>query len=93
MNTLDRLIIKAKKKCGTDLKLHLGWIYRTEKQPGKWIARGDLWNGIPYNKPGVKSQSVYYECDSVEEAERALQELGEKYPNEKDVTIIFDNLD
>ncbi len=92
MKAIDRLIIKAKKQCGTDLKLHFGMIYQDEKQPEKWVARGDLWNGVPYNKPGNKWESVYYTCDSIEEGEKALQELGEKYPNKKDIVIIVNDI-
>lgn len=92
MKALDRLIIKAKKKCGTDLKLHFGMIYPSETEPGKWVARGDLWNGIPYDKPESKGEYATCICDSIEEAEAALQELGEKYPNNKDITIIIDDV-
>lgn len=92
MKALDRLIIKAKRKCGADLKLYSGMIYPSEKQPGKWVARGDLWNGIPYDKPGNKVEYATCVCDSIEEAEKALQELGEKYPNNKDVVILIDDV-
>lgn len=92
MKALDRLIIKAKKKCGADLKLHSGIIYPSEIEPGKWIARGDLWNGIPYDKPGNRVEYKTYVCNSIEEAEIALQELGEQYPNNKDIAIIIDNV-
>lgn len=90
MKALDRLIIKAKK---TELKFSFGMVYPSWKQPGKWEARGDLWNYIPHGKPGYKGDCVCYTCDSVEEAVAALQELSEKYPNDKDVPIIIDDLD
>lgn len=93
MKALDRLIIKAKQKCGTDLKFHFGMIYQSEKQPGKWEARGDLWNYIPHNKSGCKCDSVSYICDSLKEAEKALQQLSNEYPNNKDAVIIIDDLD
>lgn len=93
MKALDRLIIKAKQKYGTDLKFYFGMVYPSWKQPGKWEARGDLWNHTEYDKPGCKCDSVYYVCDSIEEAAAALQELSEKYPNSKDVSIIIDDLD
>lgn len=87
MKTLDRLIIKAKKKCGID-RLEVGFISPSETEPGKWVARGDLWNGIPGS--GVTSATCL--CDSIEEAEAALQELGEKYPNNKDVVIFIEDI-
>lgn len=93
MKAVDRLIIKAKRKTGGDLKLSFGMIYRSEKEPGKWIARGDLWNGIPYDKPGNKVEYATCICDSIEEAEKALNELSDKYPNNKDIVIIVDDLD
>lgn len=93
MKAVDRLIIKAKRKAGSDLKLSFGMIYRSEKEPGKWIARGDLWNGIPYGNPKHKAEYVTCICDSIEEAEKALNELSDKYPNNKDIVIIVDDLD
>ena len=49
---------------------------------------GQIWNGIPGS--GVTSASCL--CDSIEEAEKALQELGEKYPNNKDVVIFIEDI-
>lgn len=92
MKAIDRLIIKAKRKCGTDLKLHFAMIYPSETEAGKWVARGDLWNGIPHGKPGNKVEYVTYICNSIEEAEATLQELGEKYPNNKDIVILIDDV-
>lgn len=39
MKALDRLIIKAKNKCGYE-RLGIGFVSPSEKEPGKWIARG-----------------------------------------------------
>lgn len=88
MKALDGLIIKAKKKCGVD-RLEVGFISPSEKHQGKWVARGDIWNGVPGN--GVRS-IMYGEYDSVEEAEKALNELAEQYPNNKDVFYLPDTL-
>lgn len=44
MKKVDRLIIKAKKKCGYE-RLAVAFIYPSEEEPGKWVARGDIWNG------------------------------------------------
>ncbi len=87
MKALDRLIIKAKKKCGVD-RLEVGFISPSETEPGKWVAMGQIWNGIPGS--GVTNASCL--CDSIEEAEAALQELGEKYPNNKDVVIFIEDI-
>ncbi|MDO4338062.1 MAG: hypothetical protein Q4C91_08250 [Eubacteriales bacterium] len=92
MKHLDRLIIKAKKVCGTtELKFSLGMVYPVDG--GKWEAYGQLWNYIPRNKQGSKLTFAKCICDSVEDAVEALQELSEKYPNDKDVTIIIDTLE
>lgn len=91
MKPLDRLIIKAKKKCGADLKLYSGMIFRSETEPGKWVAKGDLWNGIPYDKPGNKVEYATCVCDSIEEAEAALRQLSEQYPNNRDIVIILED--
>ena len=89
MKTIDRLIIKAKKKNGIE-RLSCGFISRSETQSGKWAARGDLWNGIPGS--GIKS--IYCgEYNSIDEAaEATLQELGQKYPNNKDIVILIDDV-
>ena len=50
MKHVDRLIIKAKKVCGTtELRFSLGMVYPVDD--GKWEAYGQLWNYIPRNKP------------------------------------------
>lgn len=88
MKALDRLIIKAKKKCGVD-RLEVGFISPSETEPGKWVARGDLWNGIPGG--GVRS-IICGEYDSIEKAEAALQKLSNEYPNNKDVVIFIEDI-
>lgn len=85
MKALDRLIIKAKKKCGVD-RLEVGFISPSETEPGKWVA---MLIGRTEGS-GVTSASCL--CDSIEEAEKALQELGEKYPNNKDVVIFIEDI-
>lgn len=88
MKALDRLIIKAKKKCGVD-RLEVGFISPSETEPGKWVAMGQIWNGIPGS--GVRS-IICGEYDSIDEAEAAIQELSEKYPNSKDVAIFIEDI-
>lgn len=88
MKTIDRLIIKAKKKCGAD-RLVLAFVYPSESEPGKWVARGDIWNGIP----GSGITSAICTCTSVDDALQALEELAEKHPNNKDIRIIIDDLE
>ena len=88
MKTIDRLIIKAKKKCGVD-RLMLAFVYPSESEPGKWIARGDIWNG----KPGSGVTYATCTCESVDDALNALNELSEQHPNNKDITIIIDDLE
>lgn len=87
MKTIDRLLIKAKKKCGAD-KLTVAFIYPSEAEPGKWIARGDIWNGIS----GSGVTHAICTCDSVDDAVQALNELSEKHPNDKDLRIFIDDL-
>lgn len=88
MKALDRLIIKAKNKCGYE-RLEIGFISPSKTEPGKWIARGDIWNGKPGNGTGI---IICGEYDSIEEAEAALQELGEQYPNDKNVVIFIEDI-
>lgn len=88
MKTIDRLIIKAKKKCGAD-RLIVAFIYPSESEPGKWTARGDIWNGVP--RSGVTH--AICTCDSVDDAIQALNELSEKHPNDKDLRIFIDDLE
>lgn len=88
MKEIDRLIIKAKQKCGVD-QLTAGFISRPKTDPDKWLARGDIWNGVP--KGGVTSESCL--CDSIVAAEAFIAELGRKYPSNKDVVIFVDDLE
>lgn len=88
MKRVDRLIIKAKKKCGYE-QLAVAFIYQSEDEPGKWIARGDIWNG---KKGSGITHAVCSTCESVDDALQALEKLSEKYPNSKDLTIIIDDL-
>lgn len=88
MKKIDSLIIKAKKKCGAD-RLTVAFIYPSEAEPGKWIARGDIWNGVPHS--GVTH--AICTCDSVDDAMQALNELSEKHPNDKDLRIFIDDIE
>lgn len=88
MKTIDRLIIRAKKKCGAD-RLTVAFIYPSESEPGKWVARGNIWNGVPHS--GVTH--AICTCDSVDDAIQALNELSEKHPNDKDLQIFIDDLE
>ena len=88
MKKVDRLIIKAKKKCGYE-RLVVAFIYPSEEEPGKWVARGDIWNG---KKGSGITQAICSTCESVDDAMKALEELAEKYPNDKDLRIFIDDL-
>lgn len=88
MKTIDRLIIKAKKKYGVD-RLIVAFIYPSESEPGKWVARGDIWNGVPHS--GITH--AICTCDSVDDAIQALNELSEKHPNDKNLRIFIDDLE
>lgn len=92
MKKIDQLIIKAKKKCGVD-QLVLAWVYPSEKEPGKWIARGDIWNGVPYGKPGHRLEFATSVCDSIDAALEALEELSEKHPNRSDLKIFIEDIE
>lgn len=88
MKKVDRLIIKAKKKCGCE-QLSLAFICPSEKELGKWIANGDIWNGKKY---GGITRITCDGCLSIEDAINALEEMSKKYPNRKDLVIIIDDL-
>ena len=64
-------------------------IYPSEEEPGKWVARGDIWNG---KKGSGITQAICSTCESVDDAMKALEELAEKYPNDKDLRIFIDDL-
>ncbi len=87
MRTIDRLLIKAKKKYGAD-KLIVAFVYPSDIEEGKWIARGDIWNGIPHS--GVTQATCI--CDTIDEAIQALNELSEEHPNDKDLRIFIDDI-
>lgn len=85
MRKIDRLILKAKSKCGTE-KLVCAFIY-----PGDIygiIVRADIWNGI--NGSGLRSE--FCTCSTVNMALQELDRMAEKYPNDEDVQIIIDDL-
>lgn len=88
MKTIDRLIIKAKKKCGQN-RLIMGFISPSETDPNKWIARGDIWGDA--DGKGAASESRV--CDSLDEAEAFMSELAQKYPNNKDVRIFIEDFE
>lgn len=91
MKHLDRLIVKAKKVCGTtELRFSLGMVYPVDG--GKWEAYGQLWNYIPRNEPGSELTLAKCICNSVDDAVEALEELSKKHPNDRDVTIIIDDM-
>lgn len=87
MKAIDRLIIKAKKKRAID-RLVNAFIYPSESEPGKWVADGRIWNG----KPGSGTEQIITICASMNEAKNTLHELGEQYPNHKDVRIFINDL-
>lgn len=87
MRKIDRLIIKAKQKFGFD-RLTGAFIYPSEDEPGKWVARADIWNGILGS--GIKSE--FRTCASVDDAMQALEEVAERYPNDRDITVFIDDL-
>lgn len=88
MKAIDKLIIRAKKKYGAD-RLIVAFIYPSESKQGKWIARGDIWDGVP--RRGVTH--AICTCDSIDDAIQALNELSEKHPNDKDLRIFIDDLE
>ena len=62
----------TKKKCGVD-RLVLAFVYPSDTEPGKWIARGNIWNGIPYGKSGHRLEFATCVCDSVDAALQATK--------------------
>lgn len=86
MRKIDRLILKAKSKCGTE-KLVCAFIYPGDKY-GEIIARADIWNGN--NGSGLRSE--FCTCSSIEMALQELERIAEKYPNDEDVQIMIDDL-
>ena len=87
MRKIDRLIIKARNKFGYD-RLTGAFIYPSEEEPEQWVARADIWNGIIGS--GIKSE--FRTCPSIDDALQALEEIADKYPNDRDITIFIDDL-
>ena len=93
MDKLDRLIIKAKKqKKESELKLTVALIYESHEEPGKWVACGELWNGVKFGTSKCKTDRATCVCDSIGECQEALEQLSEKHPNSDDLVIIVDDL-
>lgn len=93
MDKLDRLIIKAKKKKKeSELKLTVALIYESPDEPGKWVACGELWNGVKFGTSKCKTDRATCVCDSIGECQEALEQLSEEHPNSDDLVIIVDDL-
>lgn len=88
MKTIDKLIIKAKKKHGVG-RLVNAFIYPSEVEPEKWIADGRIWNG----KPGSGIVQEACTCVSKDEALKALEELAEQYPNNENICVFINDLE
>ena len=86
MKTVDRLIIKAKRKKG--VKQLINAFIRQSNDGSQWIVDASIWDGIKGS--GVTSEIC--SCNSIEEAEAALQGLGKKYPNNKDIPVFIDDI-
>lgn len=86
MKTVDRLIIKAKRKKG--VKQLINAFIHQSNNGSQWIVDASIWDGIKGS--GVTNEIC--SCNSIEEAEAALQELGKKYPNNKDIPVFIDDI-
>lgn len=86
MQTIDKLIIKAKKKHGSYM-LTTAFISPTDN--GQYTVVANLWKGIP----GKGTKNITMKCGSIVDAEHFLNNLAEKYPNKEDVVVIIDDLE
>lgn len=88
MKTIDKLIIKAKKRHGV-YRLVNAFIYPSETEPGKWVVDGRVWNGVPCS--GVKQ--LTFTCESVDDAKNVLDEMSKSYPNTKDICVYINDIE
>lgn len=86
MLKIDRLLIRARKEHAFDMLLTA---FICPAGHGKWMLNAQLWNGKPGN--GVKVITCV--CNSIKDAQKTLDELSEKYPNNKNVPVFIDDLD
>lgn len=85
MKHIDRLMIKAKEIVNRSAeKLIQAFIY---PDADMWVADGRLWGG----KPGSGTTQCVCKCATMDEAVKALNQLADKHPNDKPITIIIDD--
>jgi hypothetical protein len=86
MKTIDRLIIKASKAYGlTGKEISVAIISLMDN--GKWQAQAQIWTG----KAG-SGETLYKECDTLEDAESYINELADAYPPKDDIPVIIDDI-
>ncbi len=85
MKHIDRLIIKAKNTVKLyDERLVNSFI---EFDGNKYIVDCRVWNG----KKGSGTRSIINKCDTLEDAEIIINDIADKYPNDKDIIIFIDD--
>ena len=84
MNTIDRLIFKAKKHRLANMeRFTVGFV---DYEEGVWVAKSTLWGGIP-----GRAYQHRTEHGSMEAAVSTLEALAEKYPNTTEKPVILIN--
>jgi len=73
MRRVDRLLLKIREAERLDaLHLSVAFIERKE-EGGSWTVIADLWDGVPSGR----TQRLTMECDTLEEAQKAVDEIEE----------------
>lgn len=86
MKKVDRLIVKAKKKCGTE-SLITGFVCPMGFD--SWVARAHIGNNA---RAGQLRIVMCGQFDSIDAAVDAIYALGEQYPNNKDAVIFIEDV-
>lgn len=86
MKAVDRLIVKAKKKCGTE-SLITGFVCPMGFD--SWVARAHIGNSACAGQLRIVTCGQF---DSIDAAVDAIHALGEQYPNNKDAVIFIEDV-
>ena len=77
MRKVDRLLLKVQEAERLDILQRSVAFIEKDPASGKWKAIADLWDGVPY--PKGRTQRLVMECDSMEEAQKAVDEVAEAH--------------
>lgn len=87
MKQIDKLLIKARTAANkSPERLIIAYVYT---EGDIWIARGDLWRGVP----GKGYRSVYEECPTNAAAVEAALGMANQFSPGPDFRVLVDDLE